>query len=226
MNEMQDGANTARRLYRLLLCAYPLKHRREYGEQLDQLFGDLYRDEKARKHIGLSFWMRMISDTGQSAAVEHVAAIREEGMNTYLQNYLHLNRWNLIGAFLLLPIFTMAVIDTITRLAPAGRNAIMENIYHSPLYYAPVLRTWVLVFPIIALILNALPLAVSVRKAEKGTSSLSLIRNNIATLIVFGAAACFLVVLKLHDFAPCVLHNLLKQGLSDIPGILGYCRNA
>ena len=32
------------RIYRALLMAYPAEFRREYGEQMEQAFGDLYRE--------------------------------------------------------------------------------------------------------------------------------------------------------------------------------------
>jgi len=37
------------RVYRVLLLAYPRKFRREYGPQMEQAFGDLYREARRTK---------------------------------------------------------------------------------------------------------------------------------------------------------------------------------
>ena len=54
------------RIYRALLKAYPEDFRREYGVQMEQVFGDLYREARergGRRAIAL-MWALTIYDRG------------------------------------------------------------------------------------------------------------------------------------------------------------------
>lgn len=71
-------------LYGLLLWFYPARFRREYGAQMRQVFGDLYR-QQARRRAGLwgwvGFWTHILLDTTAAAAVEHYDLAKERTMN-------------------------------------------------------------------------------------------------------------------------------------------------
>ena len=60
------------RVYRLLLLAYPGEFRREYGPQMEQAFGDQYREARERgRGCGISLlWMRTISDIVKTAVAQ------------------------------------------------------------------------------------------------------------------------------------------------------------
>ena len=71
----------AERLYRILLFAYPVTHRREYGPLMAQLFRDLCRDFYRQKgFVGLvQFWSYVLTDTAVTATVEHFYTLYEGG---------------------------------------------------------------------------------------------------------------------------------------------------
>ena len=64
------------RVYRALLLAYPKEFRREYGSQMEQAFGDLYRE--ARERGGKSgiarLWMLTIPDLARTAVAQRITA--------------------------------------------------------------------------------------------------------------------------------------------------------
>src|SRR5687768_14282522 len=60
------------RVYRLLLLAYPGAFRREYGEQMEQAFGDLYRVKRS-EHGGIArLWMRTIVDLVRTMVAQRI----------------------------------------------------------------------------------------------------------------------------------------------------------
>lgn len=62
------------RVYRMLLLAYPRDFRREYGLQMEQAFGDLYREaaeRDGRRGIAL-LWAQTISDLARMAVAQRI----------------------------------------------------------------------------------------------------------------------------------------------------------
>src|SRR5215210_772395 len=62
------------RVYRVLLLAYPREFRREYGPQMEQAFGDLYRqacERGRRRGIGL-LWALTIFDLARTAVEQRI----------------------------------------------------------------------------------------------------------------------------------------------------------
>jgi len=67
----------AQRTYRLLVRLYPAAHRRAFGEQMVQTFGDHYGDAVEGRGDGrLRFWLAVVADAGTSLLTEHVAEAR------------------------------------------------------------------------------------------------------------------------------------------------------
>ena len=60
------------RVYRLLLLAYPGEFRREYGEQMEQAFGDLYRVKRGEKGGITRLWMRTIVDVVRTVVAQRI----------------------------------------------------------------------------------------------------------------------------------------------------------
>src|SRR5919107_3284746 len=63
-----------RRIYRVLLKAYPGEFRREYGPQMEQVFSDLYREayeRDGRRGIAL-LWALTISDLARTAVAQRI----------------------------------------------------------------------------------------------------------------------------------------------------------
>lgn|SRR6185437_12154800 len=70
----------AQRIYRLLVRLYPAAHRRAFGEEMVQTFGDHYRDVvQARGGSRLRFWLAVLADAGTSLRTEHTAERRARG---------------------------------------------------------------------------------------------------------------------------------------------------
>jgi hypothetical protein len=62
------------RVYRVLLLAYPGEFRREYGPQMEQAFGDLYREARERSgRSGLAhLWALTVSDLARTAVAQRI----------------------------------------------------------------------------------------------------------------------------------------------------------
>jgi hypothetical protein len=80
--------SASQKLYRVLLYAYPAKHRHAYGPPMAQLFDDLCRDAHQRGGpAGLvSLWMRTLQDLLTTATSEHVDTLRK-GVLPQMQNH-------------------------------------------------------------------------------------------------------------------------------------------
>ena len=62
------------RVYRALLLAYPREFRREYGPQMEQAFGDLYREARERGgRSGIAhLWVLAVSDLARTAVAQRI----------------------------------------------------------------------------------------------------------------------------------------------------------
>lgn len=72
------GQAVSERVYRLLLLAYPLEFRREYGPCMAQLFRDCCRDDTRDNRSGLwRLWLRTLFDVVQTVPKEHLEKLRK-----------------------------------------------------------------------------------------------------------------------------------------------------
>lgn len=70
----------AQRMYQLLVWLYPAAHRRAFGQQMVQAFGDHYRDAvQCRGGSPVRFWLAVLTDAGSSLLTEHAAEARARG---------------------------------------------------------------------------------------------------------------------------------------------------
>jgi len=69
------------RIFSLLLLAYPVEFRREYGSHMAQVFRDLYRTQKCNRgpYSWIRFWLHTLVDFFLSAAKEHIEDLGKEG---------------------------------------------------------------------------------------------------------------------------------------------------
>src|SRR5581483_684197 len=76
-------------VYRKLLRLYPAAHRREYAEQMVQLFRDQCRDAWRAGHSSgvVKFWLRVLPDLGKTSAIERIAALERKSI---MKNQKHL----------------------------------------------------------------------------------------------------------------------------------------
>ncbi len=75
-----EDRSISERVYRVLLRAYPREFRETYGRQMEQVFGELYREEASRGgRAGLMrLWVRVGLDLALSAAVQRSYAEDKE----------------------------------------------------------------------------------------------------------------------------------------------------
>ena len=71
--------NISHRLYGLLLFAYPAEFRREFGNEMLQVFRDSYRDE-ARAGSLPRFWLRILLDLASTVVKERVDSSQRRGV--------------------------------------------------------------------------------------------------------------------------------------------------
>jgi hypothetical protein len=75
-----DRRRRAQRWYRLIVRLYPAQHRRAFGEQMVQAFGDHYRDAVGSGRVSrCGFWRSVLADAVASLVSEYVAAVRAGG---------------------------------------------------------------------------------------------------------------------------------------------------
>jgi len=61
----------SKRLFQMMLFAYPREFRHEYGAEMTQVFRDCYRDTQANGPLtAAGFWLRMILDVIRTAPLE------------------------------------------------------------------------------------------------------------------------------------------------------------
>jgi hypothetical protein len=217
------------RLYEMLLLLYPEPYRIKFGREMLYTFRDM-RDEERTKHgmAGVVFWSTILFDTLLSAVHEHREAIRKDGMKKYLHRTPKLNNYNLVSLILLLPFLLMAGIDLISRILQGDlfhyNRAAYAAVSQTPLYWYPILFTWVILFPILAIIISLIPLAMNGKKMA--WPGIAYLRQNPGSVILITVAALLLAMVKLHDFVPCLVHNISMNSFRNIPSIISLCRKA
>jgi hypothetical protein len=84
------------RVYRVLLLAYPREFRRDYGSQMEQLFRDLYRDQRGGRIGFVALWIRTLSDLVPTAVAQRIVP-RTDRREAVMQG-----RWLAVIGFVLL----------------------------------------------------------------------------------------------------------------------------
>jgi hypothetical protein len=217
------------RLYELLLLLYPETYRIKFGREMLYTFQDMRDEERAKRGMaGVGFWSGILFDTLLSAVHEHREVIRKDGMKKYLYQTLKLNNYNLVSLVLLLPYFIMACIDFTGRILQGNLGhynpATFDALSQTPLYWYPILFTWVILFPILAIVISLIPLAMNGKKMA--WPGIAYLRQNPGSVILITIAVLLLAMMKLHDFLPCLVHNISMNGFGHLPSIISLCRKA
>jgi len=217
------------RLYEMLLLLYPEPYRKKFGREMLYTFQDM-RDEERTKDgmVGIVFWSGILIDTLLSAFHEHKEVIRKDGMKKYLHQTLKLNNYNLVSLILLLPYFIMACIDFGGRILQGNLGhynpATYAALSQTPLYWYPILFTWVILFPILAIVISLIPLAMNSKKIS--WPDIAYLKQNPGSVILITVAVLLLAMVKLHDFLPCLVYNISMNGFGHLPSIISLCRKA
>ena len=234
INLIEEGTIEDRgdRFYETLLLLYPEAYRNRFGVEMLYTFQDM-RAEEQTKHgtTGVGFWSAIVIDTLLSALREHGEALRKEGMKKYLYQTLKLNNYNLVSLILLLPFLIMGCIDFAGRILqgdlghynPATYTALSQT----PLYWYPILFTWVILFPVLAVVISLIPLAINSKKSS--WRGIDYLKQNPVSVIIITVGILLLAAVKLHDFLPCMVHmvhTISLQGFGKLPTIISLCRKA
>ncbi len=215
-------------LFNLLLFLYPAEYRQRFGREMRLVFSDMYIDELTKNgRPSLGFWLFQVMDMTTSIIGQHLDLLKKIGVKKYLRQELQVNKYNIVGGFLLLPIITMSVIDLFSRIAQGDllhyNRASYVFLSHTFLYRTPVLFAWVILFPLLSSVINIIPLIINLRK---NASKLLFIKKNIISIFILSIGFFFVLLIRLHDFAPCVIHGIINIGVNQMPRIINFCKNA
>jgi hypothetical protein len=214
--------------YKNLLLLYPELYRKEFAEEMLLMFEDIYQETFVKQgKIDITFWLSLSFDITKNAVEQHIHLCKKQGMKKYLTKTLHINRYNIIGALLLLPFLSVFAIDIIARIAQGDVTHYNRPVYlylsHTIFYWTPILFIWVILFPALAVLLNFVPLIQKGIKKNRLFFQLSFIKQNAVSFAILAVGMGFLAIVKLHDFAPCFVHGLVKIGITQIPRIFSVC---
>ncbi|MCL5797311.1 MAG: hypothetical protein M1366_00730 [Patescibacteria group bacterium] len=217
--------------YSMLLLFYPPDYRRKFGQEMFLTFQDMYREEMMEKgKASTGFWLEVIGDAFSSAVGQHLQMIQKQGVRKYSRETLNLNKYNIIGGILLLPAFGIFALDIVSRVLQGDivhyNRALYAFLSHTPLYRTPILFSWVILFPLLAVLINLVPVINYFRRKHTVKISVLFIERNLISIAILGVGLFFLAIVKLHDFAPCMLHGLLKVGGSQMLKIISVCSKA
>lgn len=215
-------------LYNSLLYLYPEKYRAQYSHEMRLVFREMYQEQlKSRGKVGLEFWFLQIIDIVKSVIGEHLTLIEKAGIKKYSQQTLHINKYNVIGFLFLVPFFLMFATDLVSRIAQRDLTHYNRPVYHylsqTPLYWTPVLYTIVIVFPLMAIALNVIPI---LHQKRKRVVDWNFVRKNFIALIIILTGLGCISIIKLHDFLPCMIHGLLNGRLTQFSQLFPYCQKS
>jgi len=185
--------------YTQLLRLYPKAYRDKYAPQMVQTLADML-DDQPNKYARLAIWLRIGVDLPVSIVHQNIMYIGEVSMPTYIK------RNGIIAGLLLVP-FLLALIA----------NALTATIYHRDLYNSvvwstPVLTTWIIILPSLALLIALASYINFLQHSPKQTPFFQRLHNVKQVWPIALAGSCGLGILCLvafHDSAHCPLQNPL-----------------
>ena len=222
---------SAEKMFLFMLSFYPEEYRKHFGQEMLFVFEDLCQEELEKNNrLTVGFWIREIADVTQSILQEHIHELNKKGMKKYLQQTFHINSYNLVSIVLLLPILLMTGIDIVSRFVQGDLVHYNRPVYtffsHTFLYWRPVLFTWVILFPLLAVIISVIPLVKSLQEKKVSLLSWAFVRKSIfgVAILLFGLG--FIALIRLHDFVPCMFYGLTHFGFANLNHILSVCKKA
>lgn len=213
-------------LYKAFLYFYPESYQKRFGQEMVYAFRDLYQEEFVKYgKVGIGFWLTIFADTANGIITQHVDLMKKQG----IKKYFHITSYNIVGLLLLLPFITLFSLDIIGRLIQGDvtryNRAWYAAITQSVLYKEPIILQMVFIFgPILAVLLNIIPIVISLQKTKNPTFSKLMYGNPLAVILIGIGIVCLLIVYG-HDFFPCIVHGLLRFDVGKLPYIISYCNN-
>ena len=219
----------AAKIFLFMLSFYPVRYRKRFGQEMLFVFEDLCKEElEKHQKLTVNFLFQELADVTISIVQEHIHEVQQKGMKKYLQQTLHINKFNVIGGVLLLPAFLVLCIDIISRIAQGDLvhyNRLVYNLLsHTPLYWQPILFTWIIVFPFLAVLINTIPLIKNVIKNNGHVKDMRFLIQNLITVLLIFFGTFFILLVKFHDFGPCILHGIARLGFEHFTHIVAVCK--
>jgi len=215
--------------YKALLLLYPESYRDHFGQEMLFAFEDMYQEEVEKYgKIGLGFWISVFLDTVESVVTEHMNMMKKQGF----KKYLNINAYNVIGGILLLPFVLILGSDFIGRLVQGDFShpnmGLAGFLSRSILYSGYDKLLWaILVFaPLLAAVLNLIPLASSLRGESNKLTFRKLLFTRPVSLLIVGMGLLFILIVAGHDAVPCFVNQLISKGFGNIWQTILVCKNA
>jgi hypothetical protein len=222
---MQNNVQKASGIYQKLLLLYPKYFRDIYGEEMLQVFQDMYKEQN-----NIFFWPNLILDTLTNAGKQHSILIQKHGLKKYGQETFHITPHNTIGALLLLPFFLMFALDATARIMQGNLShpnpIIYEKLFRTIFFNPPAIVLWAIIFPLSATVINLFSLIPKIQKYRGNVISLNFIKTTTPTIAIIGTGLCFFTIIIGHDFIPCMVNNLFAQGIGQFTHTIQFCTRA
>ena len=188
-------------LYHRVIQLYPASYRNRFAPEMEQVL----RDQLAASPAGGRIWLRAFGELPFSLIHEHVINFQEITMQTP-QATRQSHRDLLIGALLMTPILVMIGALIIYRSLTNGGDISTSSAghYFYARWTAPVLG---LVFPLIALAINAMPVVGRLKSSNWRFWEVSSYQNSWLNMGFLILALGFVAFLFGHDSLHCVAHN-------------------
>jgi len=188
-------------VYARLLMLYPASYRQQYSDQMLQTLEDMLDHTSGIERQLI--WLKVLGELPFSVARQqysYLGGIMVHNTPTYIK------RSSLAGAVLLLPFFMFVVLNSLT-------NHALNN---STLWQRGVLFTWIILFPSVALLINAMAFVVWLihtpgRQKAKLWSRLFDVAQSWPMLLISVLAVGILAVVFFHDSVHCVTGNPISE---------------
>jgi hypothetical protein len=193
-------------LYKHLLKLYPDSYRRQYGDQMSQTLTDMLGsavDGTERRKI----WAKAIAELPISitkAQLNYVGGIMQNETPHYVKQA------GLAASLLVAPFFLALIANSVDNLLFG------HNLYNSWVWNTPVLATWILLLPALALVLSGgslLRLIVWDRQAGQASLAKRMFdtKHSWPVVLPLVVALGILCLLAFHDSAHCLVGNPVRE---------------
>ncbi len=212
----------AEKIYRMFLRFYPRSFRQSFEDDLILIFHDMYADNN--KH-SVNFWFSLLGDIIKTNASSISYFNPQQYMANISSGKIQISVYNMMGGIFLFPFLFALSVDFVSRLIQGNlshpNNAALSTMNNTFLYNGTILRIWLLVLPALAIIVNVYPLIQRYIHKEKVISM-----KTIFSIIIIFLGLSFIAIVRLHDFAPCVMNGFFLHGNTNLSQLINNCQRA
>lgn len=186
-------------IYSRLLRLYPPDYHSKYADQMVQTLEDML-DGAGTRGAKAAVYVRASIDLPFSIAKQQLLYTGGVMSHT-MPNYIKLS--SLFGVLMVVPFFVFVVIDSLTR----------HSLEHSFFWHTPVLFTWLIILPAVAVAVNAAALSrwLWQRNSTGFWRRLLDIRHDWPPILVAIIGLGIIGLALFHDSAHCVIGNPIRE---------------